>query len=824
MAIKKSELYSSLYASCDELRGGMDASQYKDYVLVMLFVKYVSDKYAGQWRALIEVPAGGGFADMVALKGKVDIGEQMNKIVSKLAEANNLKGVIDQVDFNDQEKLGKGKEMQDRLSNLIAIFENPALNFSKNRAEGDDLLGDAYEYLMKNFAVDSGKSKGQFYTPAEVSRVMAKVIGVGSARSADTTIHDPTCGSGSLLIRAADEAAAATRGIKITIYGQEKDNATRALALMNMILHDHPGAEILQGNTLAEPFFKTENGALKTFDFVVANPPFSVKSWSNGVNTQHDPYERFAEGVPPAKNGDYAFLLHILRVMKSTGKGAVILPHGVLFRGNAEATIRKNILRKGYIKGIIGLPANLFYGTGIPACIIVLDKEGAAARTGVFMIDASKGFLKDGNKNRLRHQDIHKIVDVFNRQLEVPRYSRLVSLAEIEANDYNLNIPRYIDNSEPEDIQDLTAHLCGGIPNRDLDALEPYWQAFPSLRGELFTPAERPSYSMPKLEASQVRAAIRSHPEFQAYQDKVTALFERWQAQNKDLLMNIGPGCKPKELIEQLGESLLAVFSTAGTEDAAAGLIDPYALYQRLMDYWTGVMQDDVYLITGEGWVGAARPRQISEDRKGKEKPDLEIGKLKLKADLIPPALLVARYFAAEQSALDELNTEAERLELQLEEMREEHGGEEGLLAEVMDEKGSISKGVVTKRLKEIQGDREADDECQVLEAYTELLEQQAEANKRFKGTKKRLDEQVVNQYGRVTEAEIKMLVVDEKWLTILRGEMTGEMERVSQSLTGRIKELAERYAAPLSQIIGKTDALKTKVEEHLHKMGLQWY
>ena len=459
MAIKKSELYSSLWKSCDELRGGMDASQYKDYVLVLLFVKYVSDKYAGQPNALIEVPEGGSFADMVTLKGDKEIGDKINKIIARLAEANDLKGVIDVADFNDADKLGKGKEMQDRLSNLVAIFENPALNFRKNRAEGDDILGDAYEYLMRHFATESGKSKGQFYTPAEVSRVMAKVIGINKASSPSQTIYDPTCGSGSLLLKVADESMTG-----VTIYGQEMDNATAALAKMNMILHDNPTAEIWQDNSLSNPHFKQNNDNLKTFDFVVANPPFSYKAWSNGFDPAHDLYERFVDGVPPMKNGDYAFLLHIIRSLKSNGKGAVILPHGVLFRGNAEADIRTNIIRKGYIKGIIGLPPNLFYGTGIPACIIVIDKENAAGRSGIFMINASKGFVKDGNKNRLRHQDIHKIVDVFNKQIELLKYSRMVSVAEIEnpPNDYNLNIPRYIDSTEAEDLHEIAELFFAG--------------------------------------------------------------------------------------------------------------------------------------------------------------------------------------------------------------------------------------------------------------------------------------------------------------------------------------------------------------------------
>src|SRR5258706_11600975 len=266
MAIKKSELYSSLWKSCDELRGGMDASQYKDYVLVLLFVKYVSDKYAGQPYALIEVPEGGSFADMVALKGDKEIGDKINKIIARLAEKNDLKGVIDVADFNDADKLGKGKEMQDRLSNLVAIFDNPALNFRKNRAEGDDLLGDAYEYLMRHFATESGKSKGQFYTPAEVSRIMAKVIGVGDATSANQTIHDPTCGSGSLLLKAHDEARGRT-GLDLAVYGQEMDNATAALARMNMILHNCPTAEIWKDNVLSTPHFTQGNGRLKTFDF-----------------------------------------------------------------------------------------------------------------------------------------------------------------------------------------------------------------------------------------------------------------------------------------------------------------------------------------------------------------------------------------------------------------------------------------------------------------------------------------------------------------------------------------------------------------------------
>jgi type I restriction enzyme M protein len=815
MPIKKSELYSSLWKSCDELRGGMDASQYKDYVLVLLFMKYVSDKKD----TLLDVPEGGSFADMVALKGDKEIGDKINKIIGKLAEANGLKGVIDVADFNDEDKLGKGKEMVDRLTNLVSIFDTPALDFRSNRAEGDDLLGDAYEYLMRHFATESGKSKGQFYTPAEVSRIMARVIGVGGATRADQTIHDPTCGSGSLLLKAHDEARGRT-GLDLAMYGQEMDNATAALARMNMILHDCPTAEIEKDNTLSSPQFKDRDGGLKTFDFVVANPPFSTKAWSNGFHPEEDEFKRFPYGIPPKKNGDYAFLLHILSCLKSTGKGAIILPHGVLFRGGAEAAIRRKIVKQGYIKGIIGLPANLFYGTGIPACIIVLDKENAHARTGIFMIDASRGFIKDGNKNRLRAQDIHRIVDTFTRQCEVPRYAHMVPLADISdpKNDFNLNLPRYIDSSESEDVQDIDGHLRGGIPDRDIDALDPYWQVFPAVRSLLFEPADRPGYSRLKLPAADLKAAIFGHAEFTTFNAAVTSLFEQWKAAGAPRLHAIQPGDPPKALIETLSEELLATF-------APAPLVDAYDVYQHLMDYWAATMQDDVYLIAHAGWVEAAKPRLIVEtkEQKSKEQPDFTVGKQKYKSDLIPAALLIARYFAPEQAAIEALEAELSALEQQLDELKEEHGGEGGLLEEVVDEKGKIAKKAVMARVKEIARDPEAADERSALCEYVALLDQHTEAKSSLKAAEEALEVQVAARYGTLTEAEIKTLVVNDKWLAQLATDVQSELDRVSQELTGRIRQLADRYAVSLPQLTKEVEALAARVNDHLKKMGAVW-
>jgi type I restriction enzyme M protein len=803
MALKKSELYSSLWASCDELRGGMDASQYKDYVLVLLFIKYVSDKYAGIRFAPVTIPQGSSFQDMVALKGKSDIGDRINKkIIAPLAKANNLS---DFPDFNEASKLGSGKEMVDRLTNLIGIFENPALDFSKNRADGDDILGDAYEYLMRHFATESGKSKGQFYTPAEVSRIMAQILGIRTARTtSNTTVYDPTCGSGSLLLKVADEATT-----KPTLYGQEKDAATSALARMNMYLHNNPTALIMPGNTLADPKF-TEGDTLKTFDYVVANPPFSDKRWSTGVNLDSDPSDRFKPfGTPPGKQGDYAYLLHIVRSLKSTGKGACILPHGVLFRGNAEGDIRRNLVRKGYIKAIIGLPANLFYGTGIPACIVIIDKHDAHTRKAIFLIDASAGYMKDGPKNRLRAQDIHRIVDVFNRRAEVPRFSRMVSVEEIEKNDFNLNLPRYIDSQQEEDLQDIEGHLRGGIPERDVNALEPYWAVCPGLRKALFK-HNRPGYVDLHVEKQAIKATIYDHPEFTAFIVQMNAHFAVWRNKSEKNLKALAVNCHPKQVIAETSEGLLHHYG-------GQPLIDAYDVYQLSMDFWDETMQDDCYLIALDGWK--AETYRVIETKKGKDgKPGKQVDK-GWACDLVPKPLIVARFYAKEQAAIDQLAANLESVSASLTELEDENSGDEGVFAQF----DKTNKPAVSARLKEIQADKTAKDEIAVLRDWLKLANKEADLKRNLRELDTALDLLCLAKYPKLTETEIKMLVVEDKWIGALDKAVHGEMDRISQTLTQRVNELAERYETPMPQMIDQVTELETKVNRHLEKMGFAW-
>lgn len=817
MAVKKSELYSSLWESCDKLRGGMDASQYKDYVLVMLFIKYVSDKYAGQPFAPITIPPGASFDDMVKLKGKMDIGDRINKeIIAPLAEANQLVGTITVADFDSAEKLGNPKAKRDTLTDLIAVFENPDLDFSKNKADDDDILGDAYEFLMRHFATESGKSKGQFYTPSEVSRILARILQIPKSKhNGETMIYDPTCGSGSLLLKVATET-----NNKATVFGQEKDVANAGLARMNMVLHGNAAAvrNIKTGDTISEPQFIVNPTQLKQFDYIVANPPFSTKNWSSGIEPENDEFDRFELGIPPEKNGDYAFLLHMLRSLKRNGKAAVILPHGVLFRGHAEESIRMNLIKKGFIKGVIGLPANLFYGTGIPACIILMDKEGAADRKHIFMMDASKGFIKDGNKNRLREQDLHKIVAVFNSEKELDKYSRKVSIEEIEKNEYNLNIPRYINTQEDEDIQDLHAHLNGGIPVRDIDALNNYWNVYPSLRVILFEKRSE-HYVDLKVDKFKIKETIYGHEEFKAYSKQFNNLLDAWQNDTAALLKKQGKDCKPKELISQIGEDLLMRFS-----DIA--LVNKYDVYQHLMDYWNDIMQDDLYVIASDGWeIGKVPGRKIkSTKNKGVVTHKPIEGIEGIESKLISSELLIEKYFKTEYQAILDKEAKTEEVKAKMEELEEENNGDNGdTFQDCRGGKGAITKGALESCIKDNKDKESFKVELKIWNEYLDLFKEEAKIKNEAKEERKKLEKLVWEKYKTLSMDEIQQIVLDLKWLGTVKAAINTEMDSISQRLTTRIKELGVRYDSKLGDLTSETQSLESKVSEHLKKMGLVW-
>ena len=840
MAIKKNELYSSLWASCDKLRGGMDASQYKDYILTLLFVKYVTDKFKGEKYADITVPDGGSFDDIVALKGTKNIGEGIDIIIAKLAEANELRGVIDNAHFNDEAKLGKGQEMVDKLTGLVAIFQRPEFDFKNNKAGGDDILGDAYEYLMRNFATESGKSKGQFYTPAEVSRILAKVIGIGEIqpRGEDYTVYDPACGSGSLLIRAANEAP-----FEIAIYGQEKEVTTAGLAKMNLVLHNKAAGEIKAANTFSDPQYFEENShdeVLKRFDFAVVNPPFSLKNWKDGLK-EYGRFDGYGE-KPPEKNGDFAWLLHILKSLKSTGKAAVILPHGVLFRGNAEASIRRAIIDKGYIKGIIGLPANLFYGTGIPACILIIDKEDADKRAGsydeytemdgetlhqqsiweaengkgVFMIDASHDFIKDGNKNRLRERDIYKIVTTYTQRITSdPKYARFVPIVEIKVlNGYNLNIPRYIDSSMPEDEQDIDAHLHGGIPVRDVESMNRYWALFPCLKDKLFSEL-RDGYCKLNIEKDSVRSTVYADEEFSRYADRIDDAFAEWQKEVDADLRGISSDVDVKQFIVDLAEKLIALY-------ADIELVDKYDVYEVLLSYWEETMSDDVFLLKYDGYaVGREYENiiEVTENKKGEKKEKIKGWDGKL----IPKSLIESAYFSAERTAIDEAQRIVDETQSRLDEYTEEQTGDDGYLKEYLNDKDKVDAKQVAARLKVLKKAKEDSEEFQVLSAWSDLAKKLKDQTKIVKELNAALDAKLKEKYPTLSVEEIKELLVNRKWYYSIFEGIKALYVTTSHNMANRIVELAERYENTLPELEKSVADYEAKVKAHLERMGFSW-
>lgn len=823
MAVKKSQLYSSLWASCDKLRGGMDASQYKDYILTLLFVKYVSDKYKDDPYGAIAIPEGASFEDLVNLKGDKNIGEKIDILIAKLAEANNLTGIINNAHFNDEAKIGKGEEMIDKLTGLISIFQRPELDFKNNKAEDDDLIGDAYEYLMRNFATASGKSKGQFYTPAEVSRILAKVIDISKCKDKNATIYDPACGSGSLLVRAANEAP-----FSLAIYGQEKDISTAGLAKMNLVLHNKASGEIHSDNTFSDPWYKDDNDEtkLRKFDYIVANPPFSMKNWMDGLKS-YGRFDDFDE-MPPEKNGDYAWLLHIIKSMKNqTGKAAVILPHGVLFRGNAEETIRKNIINRHLIKGIIGLPANLFYGTGIPACIIVLDKENTENRTGIFMIDASHGFIKDGDKNRLREQDIYKIVTTFNSMIEVSGFSRFVPFDEIiNKNSYNLNIPRYIDSTEKEDLQSIEAHLYGGIPQDDIDNIPHFWNVFPNLKNQIFGEYSKGFYKL-LIQKDDVHKTISENIEFLEYNKKVNNTYNEWKKIANPVLTNLNSTDSNKEIILNLSEEILEKFSKLE-------LLDKYDVYQVLLAYWNETMNDDVLLIIQDelGYNLAKITDDIKEEPKESKKAKKDSAKEKKPKEpkiigwegrLIPKQIVLDAFFALEQKEIEKAEEKLSQTESEFEEFIENNSDENGYFTDYMGDDEKIDSKKITSRVKLLAKEKKTqNEEYKILNNYVDYESSIKSQKKHITELKKVLDDNCRNRYETFTDAEIKDLLVNRKWYKAIDDGIQNLYITVANHLTKRIVELYERYENTLSELNTKLAEEEKVVFGHLTQMGFK--
>lgn len=470
-AISQDAINAAVWSACDTFRGTVDASIYKDYVLTMLFLKYISDVWQdhyeryqaehGDHPELIAellknerfvLPASANFYALYKDRQKPGNGERIDKALHAIEEANlsKLRDVFQDISFNST-KLGDEAQKNDILRHLLEDFAKAELNLRESRVGSLDVIGNAYEFLIKNFASSSGKKAGEYYTPPEVSQLMARLM---DPREGDE-ICDPTCGSGSLLMKCGHLIRARTGSRKYSLYGQEAIGSTWALAKMNMFLHAEDNHRIEWGDTLRNPKLLDAKGQLKHFDIVVANPPFSLEKWGHEA-AANDPHHRFRRGLPPRTKADYAFILHMVETMKAgSGRMAVVVPHGVLFRGAAEGKLRQKLIDENLLDTVIGLPEKLFYGTGIPAAILVLKKKKTDDK--VLFIDASRAYMDGKNQNQLREEDLNRILQTAAERKSVDKYAYVASPAEIAENDYNLNIPRYVDTFEEAEVIDLMA-------------------------------------------------------------------------------------------------------------------------------------------------------------------------------------------------------------------------------------------------------------------------------------------------------------------------------------------------------------------------------
>ena len=465
---KRDEIFNVVWRACDTFRGVIDPGQYKDYVLTMLFVKYLSDirksklaEYEKKYKAdkvriqramsreRFVVDESCTFDHLYVHRNDNDIGQIINTVLERIEDANKAKlhNVFRNIDFNSEANLGQTRQRNTRLKNLLEDFA--ALDLGPEHVDRMDVIGDVYEYLIEKFAASAGKKAGEFYTPATVSETLARLV----APKPGDRICDPACGSGSLLIRTARQVGSDD----FSLYGQEMNGSTWALCKMNMFLHEVDSAHIEWEDTIRHPQF-VENDALMKFDVVIANPPFSLDKWGQEIAAE-DRYGRFYRGIPPKSKGDWAFISHMLATaIERQGRVGVVVPHGVLFRGGQEGKIRETVIRENLLDAVIGLPPNLFYGTGIPAALMIFDKSRKPkGKAKVLFVDASREFEQNTNQNKLREPDIEKIVDTFQKKRTIEKYSYLAGYAEIEENEFNLNIPRYVDTFEEEEEIDIAA-------------------------------------------------------------------------------------------------------------------------------------------------------------------------------------------------------------------------------------------------------------------------------------------------------------------------------------------------------------------------------